>query len=97
MADQVKRAKMVGRPGRVAGRPVQVAGRSGQKGQGGRPPPRMKPKKLAFQFRKPCIKIPPVQKVMPVLVKPRRFGPTGVMPYFNQPYLPRLELALGDS
>ena len=46
---------------------------------------KLKPRKLAFQWRKPCIKIPPVQKVMPFSVKPRRFGPTRLQPTTSPP------------
>ena len=34
---------------------------------------KLKPRKLDFQWRKPCIKIPSVENVMLFLVKPRRF------------------------
>ena len=58
---------------------------------------KLKLQKLAFQWRKPCIKIPSVQKVMPILVKPRRFDPTGMIPNFTQSYLPHPDMALRDS
>ena len=58
---------------------------------------KLKPRKLSFQWRKLCIKIPPVEKVMPFLVKPRRLDPTGMMPNFNQSYLPHPDLVLRDS
>ena len=50
----------------------------------------MNPLKLSFQCRKPCVKIPPVQKVMPVLVKPRKFGQYELQPTISPP--PRLVL-----